>query len=188
MQVYLIRHGHVDYARSVDRYAAGLSPQGLAESTRAARLCRDWGIQFLVASTTVCAEQTADAIHAEVPDAIRWDLDELQDIGIEEQTIDPMMHPHAEHWTAEQRLLAYERTWTRVTATVARLQVYTQTYGLDRLAIVSHQDVLNLLLLNRLGLDWRVADDIRFFWDYGATAKVVVEGGQAHIEWVNRPS
>ncbi|NLD73579.1 MAG: histidine phosphatase family protein [Chloroflexi bacterium] len=188
MHVYLVRHGHVDYGRAPDRYAAGLSEEGRAQSQRVAALCREWDIQLLVASTMVRAEQTADAIQALLPDIVRWDLDDLQEVGIEEPAIDPMMHPHPEQWTAEQRTLAYERTWTRVAATIARLEVYAGTYGVERVAVVSHQAVLNLMLLYWLGLDWRVADSTHFALDWCATAKVVVDEGLTRVEWVNRPS
>lgn len=188
MDVYLIRHGHVDYGRAPDRLAAGLSPEGRAQAERVARLAKEWDVRLLAASTMVRAEQTADAIQALLPDIVRWDLDDLQEVGIEEQAIDPMMHPHAEHWSAEQRALAYERTWTRVAATIARMEVYTAAYGIERVAVVSHQAVLNLMLLYWLGLDWRVADSTHFALDWCATAKVVVGEGLTRIEWVNRLS
>ena len=188
MDITLICTGHVAYHMAVDRYAAGLSPQGLAQSQRVARLCREWGVQLLVAGTMVSAEQTADAVHALIPDAARWDLDELQGIGIEEQAMNPMMHPHREHWTDDQRVLAYERTWARVTAALARIEVYCGTYGLEHVAIISHEGVLNMILLSWLGLDWRSADTVRFDLDGCATVRATLGDGPARIAWVNRPS
>ncbi len=187
MEITLICHGHVAYEQAVDRFAAGLSRQGLADAARVARQCADWGVQFLVASTMVCAEQTADAIQAELPQIIRWDLDELQDVGIEEQAIDPLMHPHSEHWTDEQRALAYERTWVRISAALARIDVYCRTYGLERVGIVAHEDVLNLILLYWLGLDWLQADKMHFDLEGCATARAVFEDGFTRLAWVNRP-
>jgi len=188
MEITLIRHGHVDYDRAIDRFAAGLSARGRAEAERAARQCAAWAVQLLVASTIVSSEQTADAILAAIPDAVRWDLDELQDVGIEEQAIDPLMHPLSEHWSEGQRALAYERTWVRVTSALARIEIYCRTYGLERVAIVAHQDVLNLILLYGLGLDWRQADRVRFSLDPGASVRLVVADGATRIDWMNRPA
>lgn len=188
MDFYLIRHGHVDYRRAVDRYAAGLSPVGMEQSRRVAARCREWGIEMVVASTMVRAEQTADAILEAVPSATRWDLDELQTVDVEEPALGPMRNPRAAHWTDEERRLAYERTWVRLMAALARIQLYAETYGLERIAIVTHDSDVNLLLLNWLGLDWRAAERVHLDMDWCASAKVVLEEGVTRIEWVNRPS
>lgn len=186
MEFYLIRHGHVDYRRAVDRFAVGLSPEGREQSERLAQQCREWDVQFIVASTMVRAEQTADAVARALPNVPRWDLDELAETGIEEQAVSPMMHPLQEHWTAEETALAYERTWVRVTAALARIEVYARAYGLERIAIIAHRDTVNLLVLNWLGLDWRALSTAQFDVDWCATTKVDVEDGAVRIAWVNR--
>jgi len=188
MEYYLVHHGHVDYDKAVDRVAAGLSAEGLAQAQRVAQRCRAWNTQFLVASTRACAEQTADAILARNPEVLRWDLVELEPLGIDDPTLYPGMHPFRERWTPQQLALAYHRTWARVTATMTRIELYAATYGLERAAIIADEDILNLILLRWLGLDWRATRRASFSFDYGSSAKVKVEDDVAHLEWLNQPA
>jgi len=188
MELYIVRHGHVDYRRAVDRYAVGLSPQGREQSERVAALCERWGIEFIVASTLVRAEQTADAIQARLPEAIRWDLDELGDVDIEERALNPLMSPRPSEWSADDKRLAYQRTWGRVTGALARLQVYARAHDLQRVALVTHESTANLVLLSFLGLDWRAAEATYVRLDWCSTSKLCIGDHTVEIDWVNRPS
>jgi len=187
MDVYLIRHGHVDYARATDPYSPELTPEGLAQADRVARQCEGWGIQFLCASTMIRAQQTADAIERSIPGIIRWDLEELEEMNVDDLEFDPSAGPMISTWTPEQLSRGYARTSARVMAALARIQVYAQAKGLERIALVAHGYVIKLLLLAWLGLDPRAASRVQIPIDYGGTCKIVLGYGDVvRIEWINR--
>jgi broad specificity phosphatase PhoE len=186
MEIYLIRHGAVDYDNALDFYSVSLTPEGLAQAKRVAELCQEWRIQFLCASTLNRAQQTADAISAAMPDVERWDLEEIEEINVDDLGLDPTAGPIMLTWTQEQVELANQRAWIRVMAALARIQVYAETYDLERIAIVAHVGVIQLLLLNWLGHDWRLAPRLQIMVEYAATCKVVLARDHVQIAWVNR--
>ncbi len=185
MEYYLVRHGHVDTEHAIDPFALGLSAEGQTQAERIAERCAQWDVQFLVASTRVSDEETANAILDRSPELLRWDLEELEPVGIDDATVHPDMHPLRERWTPEQWDLAYDRTWARVTATMARIELFVETYAIERAVLVADEDILNLILLRWLGLDWHATSDVAFAFSYGATAKVSANDAGVHVEWLN---
>jgi len=187
MDIYLVRHGHVDYENATDPYSVELSPKGLAQAERVARKCREWDIQFLCASTMIRAQQTADAIERRNSAVIRWDLEELEEMTVDDLQMDPTAGPILSTWTTEQLNLGLERLWIRVMAALARIQIYAQARGLDRIVLVAHGYVIKMLLLNWFSLDWRAGHRLQTPIDYCGTCKIVLEeGGVVRIEWINR--
>jgi broad specificity phosphatase PhoE len=75
--------------------------------------------------------------------------------------------------------------WGRVTAALARIEIYAHAVRLERVAIVAHRRVINLLLLNWLGLDWRSLDTLYFSIAPGASCKVVLDGNVTRFAWIN---
>jgi broad specificity phosphatase PhoE len=187
MEVYLIRHGHVDDGPCIDPTAQRLSTEGLAQAERVAGLCAEWGIQLLCASTMRRTQEMADAIHARLPDALRWDLQELEDLNPDDLVGEPPPSALVSTWAEKQVRSARERAWVRVMASWARMEVYARARGLERVAIVAHTSTLGLLLLNWLGLDWRAMERLSLAFDGGATCRVTLSAGdQVHIDWINR--
>lgn len=188
MKIYLIRHGHMqELGQVADPYSRELTAQGYEDAHKLADLCQEWDIQFLCASTMLPAQQTADVIHEKLPSALRWDLQDLEDIQADDLLGEPNVNPLVSAWTAEQRRLGLERTWIRVMATLARLLLYAQNNALEQVAIVTHANVINLLLLHWLGLDWRTCEQAEFAINQGATCRITLrDDGYVHIDWANR--
>ena len=190
MEVYLIRHAEVDYSRVADPAAARLTPQGVEQARRVAEQMAAWDVQLLCASTMIRAEMTADAVTDRLPDLIRWDLEELEEVGIADLEGQPTAAPRASAWTPELLRYGLERTWIRVMAAWARIRIYTETYGIERVAIISHGYVIKLMLLNWLGYDWSTHDRFRFPVDFASSTRVtLIDGASGPIvqfDWLNR--
>lgn len=190
MEVYLIRHAEVDYAGVADPSTVRLTPRGEEQARRVAEQMAEWDIQFLCASTMIRAEMTADAVSERLPDLLRWDLEELEELSLSDMEGQPMATPRPSTWTPELIRFGLERVWVRVMAAWARIQIYAQTYGIERVAIISHGYVIKLLLLNWLGYDWRAHDRFRFPVDFASSSKITLidgdEGTIVQLDWLNR--
>lgn len=186
MEVYLIQHGRADDC-VIDPYARPLTAEGLAQAKRVAEQCRAWDIQLLCASTITRAQQTADSIHEALPDVLRWDLQELEEMNVHDLLTEAAVTPRVATWTDRQLREGWERLWTRVMPAWVRIRIYAQANGLERVAVVAHASTNTLLLLNWLGLDWRARDRVSLALDEGATCKVSLnDADEVRIEWVNR--
>lgn len=192
MEIYLIRHAEVDYAGVADPSAVRLTPNGEEQARRVAEQCAAWDIQFLCASTMIRAEMTADAVSARLPDLLRWDLEELEEMSVADLEGQPMAGPLVSTWTPELLRFGLERTWVRVMAAWARIHIYAETYGIERVAIIGHGYVIKLMLLNWLGYDWRANDRFRFPVDFASSTRVTLDEGDAapgttvQFDWINR--
>ena len=187
MELYLIRHAVTDPRTRLDPYSAALSRRGRAQARRLAAQCAAWGVQFLCASTMLRAQQTADAITTALPDILRWDLDELEGLVLDDLQGEPGASQWVHTWTPQQLDRAREHAWNRIMAALARIELVSQARGLERIALVAHQATLHFVLLRWLGLDWRSAREIDLAMDEGATSKLVVNGaGPVRVAWVNR--
>ncbi len=187
MQFTLIRHGQADAARSHDPYSPRLTELGHQQAARVAEQCAGWGIQFLCASTMQRAQETSDAISEAMPRLLRWDLQELEDLTLEDLDLDPTASHLASTWTPAQLDYAFKRGWVRIMAALARIQIYAAANGIERVAIVAHGSTLTLLLLNWLGADWSARHRLTLDTANGATCRVdVAADGAITIGWLNR--
>lgn len=188
MRVYLIRHGHTDELNQVtDPYSRGLTTKGRRQAHQVAGLCRDWRIELLCASTMLRSQQTADLIAQEIPSVQRWDLEGLEDLSIEDLNLDPTAGHLASTWTPEQRETALQSAWGRVTSFLARLVIYAEKNAIQRVAVVTNLNLINLMLLCWLGLDWGSGQQIHFPVTCGGTCCVELLGpGNTRIHWINR--
>jgi broad specificity phosphatase PhoE len=186
MEIYLIQHGRAD-EHALDPYAQPLTAEGLAQAGRVAGQCRAWGIQFLCASTMARAQQTAEAINEALPEVLRWDLQELEEMNVDDLFCEASVGPRIAAWTGRQLRLGWERLWARVMPALVRIRIYAQANGLERVAIVAHTSTITLMLLNWLGLDWRAVEKVSFALEGGATCKVSLDDADmVCIGWVNR--
>ncbi len=185
MEFYLIRHGEADMSHATDPYTPPLSAEGRLQAERLAEACACWGIQFLCASTMRRAQETADAISARLPDILRWDLEELEDVTLDDLHYEPTAGQWASTWTEDQRDRAFRQVWSRVMGALARIEVYAMAHHLERIAIVGHGSTISLLLLNWLGWDWRARSRLEFAVSPGKSCRVIVEGERVRIDWIN---
>ena len=187
MEVYLVRHAEVDYTGVADPNAVRLTPHGEEQARRIAEQFAAWDIQFLGVSTLVRAEMTANTVTDRLPNLLRWDLEELQEMNYADLEGQPTASPFASRWSPELRRYGTERTWVRVMAIWARIQLYAETYGLERVALITHAQVIKLMLLNWLGYDWHSDERFYFPVDYGSSTRVTLRpGGAVQIDWLNR--
>jgi broad specificity phosphatase PhoE len=134
----------------------------------------------------VRAEQTADIIQRSLPNVLRWDLKELEALSVDDMEGQVILSSRSKRWTPEQYRFGIERTWVRVVAVLARIEIYCATYHLDRVALLTHADVINLCLYNWLGLDWTVHDKLEFLVGTGASCHLTIQDGKAQVDWINR--
>ena len=184
MELYLARHGHVDYDHSIDLFAASLTELGQTQSLQLAEMCKRLDIRFLISSTMIRAEETANIILAEIPDMTRWDLEEFQAVNVDDLMLDPFGHPVMAQWTEDQVITGQKRAWIRVTAVMPRIEIFMDNYGFERVLIVAHEDVIQMMMLAWQGKDWRSLDECPPL-DFGAVTRIVLEDGQAFIGPVN---
>jgi broad specificity phosphatase PhoE len=136
------------------------------------------------------AEMTADAVSGRLPDLLRWDLEELEELGLADMEGQPLASPLTANWTPELIAYGLERVWIRVMAAWARIRLYAETYGIERIALITHGTVIKLLLLNWLGYDWRASDRFDFPVAFASSTRVTLREGEAgttvQIDWLNR--
>jgi broad specificity phosphatase PhoE len=185
MDFYLLCHGHVAEATAVDPYNAPLSVRGSAEADVLAERCRKWDIQFLCASTAARAQQTADIILADCTDALRWDLKELESLSVDDMEGQVIYSPNPKHWTAAQNRYGLERTWVRLVSAMARIEIYASAHSIQRIALVTHSDIINLCLYNWLGLNWTAHEHLEFTIEPGASCYIHLHGAQTRVHWIN---
>lgn len=185
---YLIREGDTDPARSMDPYNMPLTPTGVRSMQRWAACSRDWQLQMLCSSTLRPALDTADLLehHGHVP--VRWDLTELEDLVLDDLNYDPRATHLVSTWTAEQVEQGLISLWTRLVPAYARILLYAQTYGLQNIAIVASERVLNLLVACWLEADWRQLLRVRFSFESTPVCRVTLDDGIAvNIEYLVCP-
>jgi broad specificity phosphatase PhoE len=186
--IYLLRHGATpETNRVTDPYSAGLTPSGLRQAERLAAQCANWRVQYLVASTMRRSQETADIIHDQLPGLMRRDLKDLEDVSVDDLLLDPRAGPYEETWTPEQRRVGFEQAWHRTMAALHRVMIYAERNDVERIAFVTGENILNLLLYNWLGLGWDADERLRFRIDPGAACRVSLdEGGAVQVDWINR--
>ncbi len=187
-ELYLIRHGQTEETCHVtDPYSAQLTAVGLDQSRALAGACAAWQIEYLGVSTTLHSQQTADIINERLPQAMRRDLQDLEDVTLDDLNLDPTASHRMETWTPEQRQAGLRQTWTRVTSALARILLYCERNGVERIALVAGPDVLSLVLLSYFGLDWRMDGRMSIQLDAGSTTHLTVSSdGRIQVDWVNR--
>jgi broad specificity phosphatase PhoE len=189
-QLYLLCHGQTRPAHTVlDPYSADLTPAGEAQAHALARACQAWQIEYLAVSTTLHAQQTADIIHGQLPLVARRDLQDLEDVALDDLNLDPTATHRLCTWTPAQRQAGLRQTWTRVTAAQARVLLYAERNAVTRIAFVAGQDILSLLLLSHLGLDWRVDESLSIQFEPGSATRLTLgDDARVSVDWVNRLS
>lgn len=187
-ELYLICHGQTQPTHHVtDPYSAELTLEGLAQAEALATVCRTWQIEYLGVSTTLHAQQTADIIHAALPALQRRDMQDLEDIALDDLNLDPTASHRPTTWTPAQRQAGLRQAWTRVTAALARIWLYCEHNNVTRIALVAGPDILSLVFLSYLGLDWRVDERLAFRLDPGSSTRItLLPGERVRVDWVNR--
>ncbi len=185
MHIYLIRHAETDTSHVTDPYNHPLSAAGWKRARELGSLCRQWQIELLVASMMQHSMQTADAISDELPYVERWDLEELEELTLDDLMLDPTASHLVSTWTPEQLQTGLSRLWVRVMPVVVRVQIYAEAFHLSSVAIVAGEQVLKLLLLNWLGMDWTNFDQLPFEVAPGAVCRVTVNGDDAELHWLD---
>jgi len=187
MQVYLLRTPQSDTAHATEPSFASLTELGVQQAAALGRICHAADIQHLCLSTVRRAQQAADIIEEAVPQALRWDLDELEDVTVDDLMGDPSATRLVAHWTADQYRLGLRQLWARVIPAWARIEIHAAARGIERLAILGHERVLQLLLLNWLGLDWRALALVQLALEPGGHSRVTLAPVQpVSIDWLNR--
>jgi len=191
LDVYLLRHAHVEYDnRSITAHNP-LTPLGHEMADRLAERVVQWGVQRLYASTMRRAQETADHISQRMTDLPRVDSPAMRETCIDDLADWPGEAPSQDlrQWQDEHYAHANANMWRRVTAALDDIVCEAETEGLERVAIVSHGGPINAMVRYVLGqgivrlrtrwldLDWSTTCCLR----YDATR----EGIRCWVRWVN---
>jgi broad specificity phosphatase PhoE len=186
MDFYLIRHADTDPRRAPDPYHVPLSVCGREQAERLAPRVGAWGLQMLCVSTMRRDMDTADPLEEALPDVLRWDLEELEDLTLDDLNYTPGATHLVSTWTDAQLQQGYISLWTRLMAAYARILLYATTRGWDRVGIVAGETVLNLLIANWLGQDWRLLQEGRLSFAESPICRVTLsEGEPTVIAWLD---
>ncbi len=145
MELLLIRHGET-LPHSPDPYSHPLSDHGRDQARRVAEYCRSAGVRFLCASTRLRCQETADIITEEIGAALRWDLESLEDLSLDDLLYAPGATHHVNQWTAEQTAIGLDQLTRRVTGELARIYLYAQQQALTTIALVVSERVMRIIL------------------------------------------
>ena len=179
MNFYLIRHAETDKSNAPDPYSVPLSAKGREQAQSIAQEAQEWDLEMLCVSTMLRSMDTADPISEALPDLVRWDLEELEDLALEDLNYEPGATHLVSTWTDEQLEHGYISLWTRLMAAYQRIRLYAETYGLERIGIVAGDTVLSLLIVNWQGQDWRVLQEDGEVVSGHAVYRVTVADGEA---------
>ena len=187
--VYLIRHGHVDYTPPTPITAHNaLTPLGHEMASRLAERCATLALQRLFASTMRRARETADAISARLPALERVDMPAFEETSIADLAGFAGTWPSEDlnTWSDEHFRYANERTWERVIAGWEQVQAIVAERHLERVAIISHGGAINALLRHFLGQDVVRLRHSWFDLDYTSLTCLRYNGaGLRSVRWVN---
>ena len=190
VDIYLLRHAHVDYAppNQITAHNA-LTPLGHEMARRLAERCEAFELELLVASPFRRTQETAAAIRERRPDLPCLLMPEFAEVSIEDLDGYPGELPPEDllAWDDEHFIYGNGRMWERVLAGWERLQEIVAQRGAERVALVSHGGPLNVIVRHVLGQDAAVMR-IRDSWvkiDYAATSCVRYVNGSKGIVWLN---
>ena len=185
MDIYLIRHAATDTSQATDPYNHPLSAAGLERARQLAALCQEWGIELLVTGMMQHSMQTADAVSALLPHVERWDLTDLEEMGLDDLMGDPSATHLVSTWTPQQFQTGLARLWIRVMAVLTRILIYAEARQLENVVIIAGEGVLRQLLLNWLDRDWTSYDEQPFEIAPGAVCRVTVGEQGAELRWLD---
>jgi probable phosphoglycerate mutase len=158
LDVFLLRHGHcADEPGRPLTPETPLSPLGRQMAQRLADRCQQLGIDQLLASPMVRAQETADAISWRLPDVARSVAPAFAEVALPDldgyaQTLpeDDLMQ-----WRSEHFAYANQHMWQRAAegwgALVADIERLAGENGHGRVAIVSHAGPINALIRHFMG-------------------------------------
>lgn len=190
VDVYLFRHGHVDYTPPNQATAHNaLTPLGHEMARRLAKRCDEFHLDLLVASPMLRAQETAAAILERRPDLPYLVMAEFAEVSIADLHGYPGEQPPEDllAWQEEHFIYGSERLWERVLVGWRGLQEMVAQRGAERVALVSHGGPLSAIVRHTLGQDAAVLR-LRNSWvkhDYAATRCVRYVGGHQGIIWLN---
>lgn len=189
MDIYLIRHAHVDYGegKAITAYNP-LTPLGHQMAARLAARCEEWQLQYLFVSTMLRAQQTADAITARLPQLPRLDMPAFEEASIKDLAGYPGEPPPEDllKWDESHYVYANTRMAQRVAAGWQEVCRIMRERGLERAAIVAHGGPLNFLLRHFQGCDGAgLLQSVWFELDWTSTSCLRLAPGRNWIRWVN---
>ncbi len=189
VDIYLLRHAHVDYAPPNQITAHNpLTPLGQEMARRLAERCEAFELDLLVSSPMRRTQETAMPLRERRPDLPYLVMPDFAEVSIADLEGYPGELPPEDllAWEDEHFSYGNAQMWRRVLAGWSRLHEIVAERGAQRVALVSHGGPLNVIVRHVLGLD-NVAR-LREAWvkiDYAATSCVRYEKGSQGVVWLN---
>ena len=193
LEIYLIRHGHVDYGPAMEITEHNpLTPLGCEMAERVAERCATWDLQYLFASTMLRAKQTADAISHRIPNLPRMDLPEFEEASLKDlaRFTGEAAPEDMSRWSNAHFRFANSVLWVRARAGFQEMLNIAEREHLERIAVVAHGGTLNVLVRQFLGQSQatRLRDCwIEFDWTSVSSLRLSPDAAwmKRSIRWLN---
>lgn len=188
VDIYLIRHGHVDYTPPNQVTAHNpLTPLGREMARRLAQRCDEYDLDLLVASPMLRAQETAAAIRERHPELPFLLMPEFAEISIADLEGYPGSLPPEDvnAWDEAHYRHARDVLWERARRGWSQLQETIAERRVERVALVSHGGPLNAIVYHVLGLEGPPRLILGVKMDYTATSCVRYLDGRQSIVWLN---
>ena len=186
--IYLIRHGHVDYTPPNKITAHNpLTELGQRMARRVAERCVALDPQLVYASTMLRAQQTADAILERLPDVPRIDTPIFQEVSIRDLADFPGEQPPEDlgGWNEEQFAYANRQMWRRIIKGLDEVWETARERELERVALVAHAGPINAILRSFLGEDVVPLRTAWFHLDYTGVSCIRENADGRWVLWTN---
>ena len=188
VDVYLLRHGHVDYTPPAQITRRNpLTPLGHTMAARLARRCDEWDLQFIFVSQMLRAQQTANAISMRFPDVPRVDMPEFEEVSLADLMDYRGTLPAEDMHTWEDEHFAHgnRRMWERVLGGWSQVRRFVDSEGLQRVAIIAHEGPFNALIRHFLGQE---PTELRQCWltlGHASASCLRYSADRRWIRWTN---
>lgn len=189
VDIYLFRHGHVDYTppNAVTAHNP-LTPLGREMAKRLAEQCSTLGLELLVVSPLRRTRETAEAILERIPSLPYRLMPEFAELTIEDMAYYPGPLPPEDLalWQEEHYIYGNTVMWERVVRGWEELMHLIAEKGIQKAGVVSHGGAINAILRHVLGQD--DPTKLRKAWihvDYASTTCIRFAETWQGIVWVN---
>lgn len=186
--IYLIRHGHVDYTppNPINRDNP-LTELGQRMARRVAARCEELRVEMVYASTMLRAGQTADALMARMPHLPRTDTPAFEEISLRdlEEYPGPMPSDDLNSWEDDHFAHANRAMWHRNMEGLEEVWATAREREVERVVIFAHAGPINALLRGFLGQEIVRLRTTWFSIDYTSISCIRRTQDTRWVMWTN---
>jgi len=188
VDIYLIRHGHVDYTppNPINR-TNPLTELGQRMARRVAERCHELDVQLMYVSTMLRAQQTAEAILQRLSNVPRVDTPAFEEISLRdlEDYPGPLPSDNLNDWSDDHFAHANRTMWHRNMEGLQEVWETARAQEVERVAIVAHAGPINALLRSFLGQEIVRLRTAWFSIDYTSISCIRQSENARWVMWTN---